>query len=71
VNLYELAHASDEVIAFEMDWRSSGRKWVCRTETAVFDMLNENFSDELPIDMHATPEEFRMHLLFVHWATTL
>lgn len=67
MNLYELAHHPD---AFNCRWSYNNwgfRNVMTREQFSVYDLAaNDN---EHP--MHHTNENaFRMHLLFVHWATT-
>lgn len=68
MNLYDLAlHPK----AFKSkDGFSTDSPWWGRIATdEQFAMLNDHFSTANPVNMHEDENEFRMHLIFVHWAT--
>lgn len=71
MNLYELAHHPD---AWKERTNDAGELWYGSdliTSIEQFDMLCLDIDLKRPVSMiHNNEIEFRMHLLFVHWATT-
>jgi hypothetical protein len=68
MTLFELAHHPE---AFEHRHLGPRTWWGeynnCTSEQFI--MLNESFTEYNSVCEHTDENEFRMHLLFVHWAT--
>lgn len=72
MNLYELAHHPESYDLLNSGAGNDERWWGCdKTSTKEqFDMMNfPDYTNNKSIQDHTDENEFRMHLLFVHWAT--